>query len=221
MFPRSSGRSGTWDVQLVFALWRQNLLSVVPRVNLVANLGFGPGATHTKQTSRLNGMGVNEMKFPLLHPSAVANQSADEWVQENVFEGGSKLERLFWTLRAPASHLDCAASAALADTIMDARIYKLGMAGLRWLISFEPGAATGSRSLLQRHRKLYAHLRAQQFDGVIDGGANVASSPRLCARPCRRLNSFASSQTKNVRPRYAVAAPYRVVEAALWHEAGN
>src|SRR6187401_2254777 len=75
---------------------------------------------------------------------------------------------------APASsNLEHATRATLADAIMDERLYKLGMAGLRWLTSFEPVARPleGVARVWQRHRKLYGHLRAQGFDGVIDVGA--------------------------------------------------
>jgi hypothetical protein len=55
------------------------------------------------------------------------------------------------------------------------------MAGLRWLISFEPVARPleNVSRILQRHRRLYAHLRSQKFDGVIDGGANVGEFAQI------------------------------------------
>lgn len=37
----------TWDFQWTFAVWHQNGLSVIPNENLISNLGFGSGATHT------------------------------------------------------------------------------------------------------------------------------------------------------------------------------
>lgn len=38
----------TWDYQLCFTLWRQEMLCVVPKVNLVTNIGLNSGGTHTK-----------------------------------------------------------------------------------------------------------------------------------------------------------------------------
>lgn len=93
---------GTWDVQLVFALWRQNLLSIVPRRNLVANLGFGPDAVHTRHTSRTGEREATAMRFPLRHPTSVAvDAHADHQVQEEVFEGVTPWQKIYWKLRLP------------------------------------------------------------------------------------------------------------------------
>lgn len=45
-------------------------LSILPNVNLVRNIGFGPGATHTKKQERYAYLAVQEMEFPLVHPKA-------------------------------------------------------------------------------------------------------------------------------------------------------
>ncbi|MBA2271537.1 MAG: FkbM family methyltransferase [Chthoniobacterales bacterium] len=103
---------------------------------------------------------------------------------------------------------------------MNARLYKLGMIGLQWLTSFEPVAApleTFSR-VVQRHRKLYSHLRAQKFDGVIDGGANVGEFAQIVR------SALPMADLVCVEPNRECAAAlrsrgFRVVEAALWHEA--
>lgn len=41
------GRVDTWDFQWHFTVFSNNGLACVPRLNLITNLGFGPGATHT------------------------------------------------------------------------------------------------------------------------------------------------------------------------------
>lgn len=102
---------------------------------------------------------------------------------------------------------------------MNARVYKLGMIGLQWLTSFEPVAApleTLAR-VVQRHRKLYSHLRAQQFDGVIDGGANVGEFAQIVR------TALPAADLVCVEPNHECAAAlaacgFRVVEAALWNE---
>jgi hypothetical protein len=38
-----------WDFQWQYALWSQGGLSIVPKTNLVSNIGVGRNATHTKQ----------------------------------------------------------------------------------------------------------------------------------------------------------------------------
>lgn len=40
--------NSVWDAQWVYAVWSQGGLSIVPKVNLVTNIGFGADATHTK-----------------------------------------------------------------------------------------------------------------------------------------------------------------------------
>lgn len=42
-----AGRIDTWDYQLAFLNFFNNSLSVNPNVNLIKNIGFGKGATHT------------------------------------------------------------------------------------------------------------------------------------------------------------------------------
>ncbi len=40
-----------WDFPWIYSCWTHGGLSVVPAVNLVENLGFGPDATHTKDSA--------------------------------------------------------------------------------------------------------------------------------------------------------------------------
>lgn len=59
----------TWDYQWVFALTKENMLSVLPQVNLVKNIGFGGNATHTTAgTKALEQMPLQSMEGPLRHP---------------------------------------------------------------------------------------------------------------------------------------------------------
>ena len=37
----------SWDYQLTYMLWSQNQMAILPRVDLVENIGFGDSATHT------------------------------------------------------------------------------------------------------------------------------------------------------------------------------
>jgi hypothetical protein len=45
-----AGDFGTWDYQMMHQSWMANRLWVVPRKNFVTNIGFGPDATHTKDS---------------------------------------------------------------------------------------------------------------------------------------------------------------------------
>ncbi|MEY2545268.1 MAG: hypothetical protein QOG48_385 [Verrucomicrobiota bacterium] len=69
----------------------------------------------------------------------------------------------------------------------------------------------------QRHQKLDAHLRALNFDGVIDGGANVGEFAAIVRAALPNADLIC------VEPHPASAktlrgAGYEVVEAALWKE---
>ena len=68
----------TWDYQWVFTNMANSTLSIVPTVNLVKNIGFGPDATHTKDPLAAPHMHTMAIEFPLRHPDIVfALRSAD------------------------------------------------------------------------------------------------------------------------------------------------
>lgn len=62
------GHVDWWDYQWDFSRYINSGLCIVPQKNLVKNLGFGAGATHTtNEKSRSAGMEAFEMEFPLKH----------------------------------------------------------------------------------------------------------------------------------------------------------
>ncbi len=78
-FRSTYGRSDVswWDYQWNFALHVHGGLAVVPAVNLVRNIGFGPGATHTVSARDARGDNVAlGMPFPLRHPPTVVQDRA-------------------------------------------------------------------------------------------------------------------------------------------------
>jgi hypothetical protein len=63
----------TWDWQWYFAILSNSGMAIVPAVNLVANIGFGPKATHTKsRRPKVVNRKTYPLQFPLLHPDVVA-----------------------------------------------------------------------------------------------------------------------------------------------------
>jgi hypothetical protein len=48
-----SGLIDTWDYQVIFSAWRAGLVHIYPSKNLIANLGYGEDATHTRFDSPL------------------------------------------------------------------------------------------------------------------------------------------------------------------------
>ena len=76
----------TWDYQWTFACWAWNGLAISPNTNLVSNIGFGGGATHTKWTGhKLNNLARAPMIFPLKHPPyVVQDREADQLLFEQI-----------------------------------------------------------------------------------------------------------------------------------------
>lgn len=69
-----SGEVDTWDYQWGYAKFRLGLLSIVPNVNLIENIGFGVDATHTRADSCLPMAG--SLEFPLKHPDSMQQDYA-------------------------------------------------------------------------------------------------------------------------------------------------
>jgi hypothetical protein len=95
-----AGAIDTWDCQWTLSCWRNGLLSVIPTVNMISNIGFGPGATHTPVPNRYAAMKIERMAFPLLHPSRMeSNAAADAYTAKNMYREYSTLRRLLAVLR--------------------------------------------------------------------------------------------------------------------------
>ena len=76
----------TWDHQWTFANWRKNKLCILPMVNLISNLGFGPEATHTRGSSIFANIESREIGFPLSHPESIRpNEAADLFTTKIMF----------------------------------------------------------------------------------------------------------------------------------------
>lgn len=68
----NNGDCSYWDYQWSVACWSNSGLAIYPKSNLVSNIGFGEGATHTKDLSNPQScLPVRALKFPLLHPEYV------------------------------------------------------------------------------------------------------------------------------------------------------
>jgi hypothetical protein len=73
------GNMDTWDYQFAYMMWKHNFLSVVPRANLVTNIGFGPGATFTKFDDRQSNLPLTAMDDVIKHPAfVIVNHRLDQ-----------------------------------------------------------------------------------------------------------------------------------------------
>jgi hypothetical protein len=87
----------TWDYQWTFTCLANGGLTALPNHNLVSNIGFGDGATHTTgrnffETTILSGIDLRH------HPSfVVRNKSADDYTFQTFFVGNTSRIRTFAT----------------------------------------------------------------------------------------------------------------------------
>ncbi len=86
----------TWDYQWAYTRWINNGLTIIPKVNLVKNIGFGEGATHTKSKEDMRAnMEIYEIEFPLKHPDFIIRDAIAELDFYNRFvKGESKYSML-------------------------------------------------------------------------------------------------------------------------------
>ena len=72
------GKYDTWDFQFLFTMWLKGGRTIIPNVNLVTNIGFGSGATHTTdKNSQLSGIPISSIGR-IIHPSdTTINKKAD------------------------------------------------------------------------------------------------------------------------------------------------
>ena len=75
-----------WDFQWTYAIFAQNGLCVIPNVNLVSNLGWGPRATNTFDPKNLmSRIGTGSLET-LVHPTFVLpDREADDFEARNIF----------------------------------------------------------------------------------------------------------------------------------------
>ncbi len=95
-----AGHIDTWDFQWTFACWRKGAVSVLPKYNLVSNLGFSRAdATHT--TGEIPGVFIHSVQknidFPMCHPESIVRScDADRLVDKLGYSisFGSALKRV-------------------------------------------------------------------------------------------------------------------------------
>lgn len=60
-----------WGVKWFYALISNDKVGIVPKENLVTNIGFGPDATVTKKLKKQYIVEANKIEFPLKHPKYI------------------------------------------------------------------------------------------------------------------------------------------------------
>jgi len=95
-----NGKIDTWDYQLNFSGWINSTINIIPNWNLVSNIGFGAGSTHTTGVSQFSGISFSEMEFPLQHPPMIIrNTIADGSTERDQFTKPLILTRIAKKIR--------------------------------------------------------------------------------------------------------------------------
>lgn len=90
------GKKNTWDYQWLFSCWLQRGFTIVPKVNLISNIGFGKMSAHTKVKSIFANLESEEIIFPLSHPLHVLrNVIADKFDDRYIFSSVPLYKRIF------------------------------------------------------------------------------------------------------------------------------
>ncbi|MFH1903529.1 MAG: hypothetical protein ABIK20_05720 [Candidatus Omnitrophota bacterium] len=81
------GKIDTWCYQWLYAMWSQNGLTILPNVNLISNIGFGEGATHTtSKNDKFANMKTGNVS-EIIHPSfVITNKAADIFTFKTHFQ---------------------------------------------------------------------------------------------------------------------------------------
>ncbi len=91
-----------WSYQWMFSCWSQHGLTILPSVNLISNIGFHPGATHTNTTSDRSpfaNMQIEAISLPLRHPPYIMRDAeADDFTQNTYYDLALHI-RAMWKLQ--------------------------------------------------------------------------------------------------------------------------
>ena len=94
-----------WDVQFGFLKYSQSYLCVVPKNNLIYNIGIGAGSTHTENSTytkwkkgKILFMPTEPLDFPISHPQfIICDHKYDREVFKILYPG--KLKKVFRKIR--------------------------------------------------------------------------------------------------------------------------
>jgi hypothetical protein len=93
-----AGQVDSWAYRWTYSCWRRGGLTALPTRNLVSNIGFGAGATHTTARGPFTALPAGDLPFPLRHPPAVAADArADAYTQATLYDP-TLARRVAWRL---------------------------------------------------------------------------------------------------------------------------
>jgi hypothetical protein len=78
-----------WDTQFTYQMLKRCMLTIVPKKNIVLNIGYGEEASSTKWgvPEHIKSLKLEELDFPLMHPKEIkVNEAYDKLVESIHFE---------------------------------------------------------------------------------------------------------------------------------------
>lgn len=76
----------SWAFRWTLSCWKNNMITIMPKTNLVKNIGVGKLATNTKIKSKSLEINTVSLNFPLKHPTKVeVNNKLDNITEKNVY----------------------------------------------------------------------------------------------------------------------------------------
>jgi hypothetical protein len=101
-----SNKIDTWDYQLVYSLFYHGFLCIIPKINLVQNIGFSSSATHTK-TDEGNFSKENfvQLSLPIIHPKKITKNKKTELIIQETIYGSFIKENYFSKIKRVVKQL--------------------------------------------------------------------------------------------------------------------
>ncbi|MEQ9218801.1 MAG: nucleotide-diphospho-sugar transferase [Cyclobacteriaceae bacterium] len=100
-----NGRIDTWDFQWTFSRQKSNLISIVPKNNLVQNIGMDEEGTHLN-SSYIDQIDTGEVKFPLDHPPKFeVSRQFDRLLSQQLISEGILRNILYLLIKRPLKRL--------------------------------------------------------------------------------------------------------------------
>lgn len=76
----------TWDTQFVYLMLKNQAKCIIPKLNLITNIGFREDATHThNEDSKDANLERFEIKFPLTHPQNIAMNEKLNYIYDRYY----------------------------------------------------------------------------------------------------------------------------------------
>ena len=78
-----------WDTQFTYQMLKRGMLTIVPKKNIVLNIGYGEEASSTKWgiPEHIKSLKLEKLEFPIIHPEEIkVNEAYDKLVESIHFE---------------------------------------------------------------------------------------------------------------------------------------